>query len=233
MELIIYNPKDDGFVKGGNMGKFIDLTGQRFGRLEVLALADDYVSPKGCIKKCWLCICDCGNKTIVTSSDLKSGHTKSCGCLPKQIIGEVSRKHGKRHTKIYHRWLDMKQRCYNPNNSHYKSYGGRGITVCDEWKDNFQAFYDWAINNGYSDSLSIERIDVNGNYIPSNCKWIPMTNQARNKVNTIYFEYDGEIKTLAEWAEIKDVKYNTLLRRVRTGTKPEFMFYKGRLKKWN
>lgn len=154
------------------MGKFIDLTGQRFGKLVVLERA------KGNSKQInWLCKCDCGRTTVVQGSNLKNGHIRSCGCL----ISESNTKHGQWNTRLYRIYHAMKQRCYNPNSAPYPFYGGRGITVCSEWLNDFQAFYDWAMSNGYRDDLSIDRIDVDGNYEPGNCRWTIKTLQSFNR----------------------------------------------------
>ena len=201
-----------------------DLTGQRFGRLLVLEKTEN---SKG--KSVWKCKCDCGTDAFVRTSDLKNGHTKSCGCYQREMTSKASKKHGLRHTKIYHTWLDMKDRCFNSKNKRFSTYGGRGITVCDEWRNSFEAFYEWAMVNGYSGNLTIERIDVNGNYEPSNCKWITMPEQAKNKTNSIYIEFEGEIKTISEWSSIKNIKYATLLYRYHAGFSVEKIFYKGRL----
>lgn len=154
------------------MGKTKDLTGKKFGKLSVVEMCGK--SKAG--QSLWLCVCDCGNKTTVQYGNLTSGYTKSCGCLrgrPKQT--------GMSHTRIYHIWYGMKQRCYNPKSPKYKNWGGRGITLCDEWKDDFFAFRDWAIANGYREDLTIDRINVNGNYEPSNCRWATLQEQGSNK----------------------------------------------------
>lgn len=154
------------------MGKFIDLTGKRFGKLTVI----QRVQNKG-NKVNWLCQCDCGNTTIVQGSNLKNGHIRSCGCL----ISETNTKHGKWNSRIYRIYHAMKQRCYNSSSEHYDCYGGRGISICPEWLHDFQAFYNWAMSHGYSDELSIDRIDVNGNYEPGNCRWAEPSLQTFNQ----------------------------------------------------
>lgn len=183
---------------------FKDLTGQKFNHLTVI----EYIGQrKG--RTMWRCQCDCGNEIEVDSSSLKSGNTTACGC--RQSIGWGNGKtHGKIRTRIYRIWRGMKDRCTNPNNPYYKNYGGRGITVCKEWKDNFQAFYDWAIANGYADDLTIDRIENNGNYEPSNCRWVDRFEQMSNTRSNRNIEYKGKTQTLAQWARELNFPYYIL-----------------------
>lgn len=156
-----------------------DLTGRRFGRLTVLEknLSNMYHSR-------WDCLCDCGNTTTVYGSSLVQGKTRSCGCLIKDTMRAVHGTHLESHSRLHNIWSGMKERCFNPQSYNYKNYGGRGITVCDEWKDNYISFRDWALSHGYSPDLSIDRIDVNGVYEPDNCRWATMKEQQTNKRNS-------------------------------------------------
>lgn len=178
------------------MGKnSVDLAGRRFGRLLVLERAEDHITKSGKRIKRWKCLCDCGNETIVRYGNLKNSKTNSCGCLHKEVVGGLNRKHGLsgKCGRIYSLWKSIKYRCYCKTSRDYPNYGGRGIVMCDEWKEDFQSFYEWAISNGYVEEktekgvniLTIDRIDVDGNYEPSNCRFVTNSVQARNKRNTI------------------------------------------------
>lgn len=156
--------------------KRIDLIGKRFGKLVVQNKAKNEGR-----WTCWDCVCDCGNRVIAKTRDLQKGDVNSCGCLFEEINKQRLTKHGKKNSRLYRIWGNMKTRCSNPTTKYYKYYGGRGITICEEWRNSFQRFYDWAMTNGYSDDLTIDRIDVNGNYEPSNCRWVTMKEQSKNK----------------------------------------------------
>lgn len=191
------------------MGTFIDLTNQRFGKLLVIERAEN----KG-RRVAWLCQCDCGKKKIVTTRDLRAGDTNSCGCLHHETQKDSMTIHGLRYDKLYNIWRSMKQRCYNENERHYADYGGRGITVCDEWRNDFQSFYNWAMANGYSDGLTIDRKDNNGIYCPENCHWTTVLGQANNKRNNYVISYKGKTQTLAEWSRELGIPYSTLHKRL-------------------
>ena len=190
------------------MGKFIDLTGQRFGRLTVIKRSGN----KG-KDSAWLCVCACGNEHIVSTTNLKNGHSTSCGCLKREYVRNKSLIHGQSNTHIYYIWATMIQRCTNPKCKPYEHYGARGITVCEEWRD-FNNFYKWSISSGYQDGLSIERIDVDGNYSPQNCEWICRGDQQRNKRNNHLITYDGKTQTVSQWAEERKMPYWRLYARL-------------------
>lgn len=173
-----------------------NLVGSKFGKLKVIKQSDTKNN-----KRYWECICDCGNKTIVPTSRLKNGHIKSCGCLSREITTKRNMKHGKGHTRLYKIWAGIKKRCLNKKCISYKNYGGRGIIICDEWKDSFEIFYEWSMNNGYNKNLTIDRIDVNGNYEPNNCRWITMKEQSNNKRDNRYITINSQTKTLSEWSD--------------------------------
>lgn len=157
-----------------------NLKGQRFGKLLVIGIADKPISSKDAHRH-WLCQCDCGNTTVVSSCNL-GRQTFSCGCEKRTSKAKT---HGcathKKYHRLYHTWNSIKYRCYNPKSKDFKNYGLRGIKMCDEWLHDFPTFQTWALENGYSDDLTIDRIDVNGNYEPSNCRWATVAEQNKNK----------------------------------------------------
>ncbi len=184
----------------------IDMVGQRFGKLIVVSRAEN--DKKGQAR--WLCQCDCGGSTITTRYNLITGQTKSCGCILRSPrTTELDRRLSGVHS-------NMKARCSNPNNPHYKYYGGRGITVCEEWQ-HVDKFREWAYNNGYKPGLTIDRIDVNGNYEPSNCRWVTMQEQQFNKTDSHLITYKGETKCLAEWENQLGIDHRTILARLNNG----------------
>lgn len=163
--------------------KTIDLTGQRYGRLVVESPADSIRDSSGRSRKAWNCVCECGNAVIARGDDLKRGKVLSCGCLKHENlkVKKIAKTHGLNNCRLYRTWRNIKTRCYNSRGRDFEYYGERGIVVCNEWKDDFKAFYDWAMSNGYSDDLTIDRVDVNGNYEPPNCRWVTMKEQAQNR----------------------------------------------------
>ena len=165
-------------------------------------------------------MCDCGNEVQASTAKLNFGSVTSCGCAKRERIIEQSTTHGLSRTRLYKIWVDMKKRCYNPNSNRYDDYGGRGIVVCKEWLNDFQSFYDWAMKNGYSENLTIERKDVNGNYCPENCCWITAKEQARNQRKTIRYTLFGIEKPLVEWCEYAEIKNSRAYQRYKNGNNP-------------
>ena len=156
--------------------KTIDLTGQRFGRLVVVEWAGRQQR-----KQLWRCVCDCGQTTTAAGHHLKEGRTRSCGCIRREMSTTHGSTRGRTRTRLYRIWLSMKTRCAYPSHTSYKNYGGRGISVCAEWRGSFEAFRDWSLANGYQDDLTIDRINPDGDYEPNNCRWATMREQALNK----------------------------------------------------
>lgn len=190
-----------------------DLAGQRFGRLIVLETFRE-----NNITYC-KCRCDCGNEKIVQNNNLKNGHVKSCGCLRKESPNHKT--HSLSNSRLYNVWLGMKARCYYSKNNRYYCYGARGIQVCNEWKNDFMSFYEWSMSNGYNENAprgkcTIDRIDINGNYEPNNCRWITNKEQANNTRKNHFVTYNNETHTLKEWSEILNINYGTLRNRITT-----------------
>ena len=193
------------------MGKFIDLTGRRFSRLVVIERAEN---TKGGQAR-WLCRCDCGKGSTVRGTLLLSGHTVSCGCYHRETF--TNTKHGKRKSRIYRIWGAIKTRCYNPKATNFKAYGGRGVKICDEWRNDFKTFYEWAMAHGYTDDLTIDRIDVNGNYEPSNCRWATRKEQDQNKRGVKSLTFQCKTHTLREWADITGIHPSAIKERLKRG----------------
>lgn len=199
------------------MGKFQDLTGKRFGRLVATKYLGNYY---------WECQCDCGNITKAASGHLNASRIRSCGCL----FFDTVRTHGLTNSRLYKIREGMIDRCYNTHSPSYKHYGERGISICKEWRNDFMSFYNWALNNGYQEDLSIDRIDVDGNYEPSNCRWIPMAEQSKNRRNTVYFTYNGEKKPISDWVRELGIPKTTFKRRIEKNRPIEEILYKGDLR---
>lgn len=194
------------------------MAGKRFGRLVVID--ETGTAPNGV--KLWNCICDCGKEKVIRGADLRCGKTTSCGC----VATEKRTKHGGHKEKLYHVYIAMKDRCRNTNNEYYRDYGGRGITVCDEWMNDYAAFREWSFNNGYKDGLSIDRINVDGDYEPSNCRWVTMREQSRNKRTNIHLEINGENKVLADWSDDYGISRRTVYGRYDRGIRGKELFQK-------
>ena len=190
--------------------------GTRFTRLVVIADLGMKREKNGKNRHYYRCMCDCGNVFEVRGDLLNSGNNKSCGCLqfdPKHI------KHGLTGTKPYMVWANMKDRCNNPKNANYHNYGGRGIKVCKEWIESFESFYEWLMNNGYKEGLSIDRVNVNGNYEPSNCKLITQAEQMLNTRRNVFYTYNGKRQTIKEWADEWGVDYMFVYNRLQISGK--------------
>lgn len=180
---------------------FIDLTGVKFGHLTVIKRTEDKVLSSGVSKPMWLCQCDCGAQKAILGESLRNGTTKSCGCHRGDALIIYSTKHGARHERIYNIYCGIKKRCYNKNAPNFKNYGGRGINICDEWRNDFLSFYNWSMQNGYADDLTIDRINNDGNYEPSNCQWITKSENTRKR-NIDYWRkvHENQVRTGIDYA---------------------------------
>lgn len=194
----------------------IDLTGQRFGRLTVLRRGENALRKDGRHNATFVCQCDCGNVVTVLAIHLKTGNTQSCGCIHKESIGNLNKTHGQTKTRLYRIYLRMKQRCTNESLSDYQHYGGRGISVCDEWST-FEPFLEWAMQTGYNNTLTIDRIDNSQGYSPDNCRWVTMAVQANNKRNNRLLTHDGKTQTLSQWATEIGIGRSTIEARLSRG----------------
>lgn len=196
------------------MNRLIDLTGQRFGRLTVVSRAEN--DARGQAR--WYCNCECGAENIIVRGrHLISGHTQSCGCLHNEGFSAITSKHLKSNEKLYGIWADMKRRTKTETRKDFKYYGGRGIKVCNEWDNDFEAFYKWACDNGYADGLDIDRKDNDKDYTPQNCRWVTHKKNCSNKSDNRHIMVDGVTKTLSEWADCSNINQNTLLQRLKRG----------------
>ena len=184
----------------------IDLTGKRFGKL--IAISFDHMKRT---RSYWRCKCDCGNYRIVAIDHLKHGDITDCGCERRHIARW--KKHGMSESRIYTIWSLMKRRCINPLSKEFPFYGGRDIAICKEWLD-FANFLEWANNNGYSDELTIDRIDNDGDYCPENCRWVTRKEQSYNKRNNRFITFNGETKTITQWASDNGLTYNLVKNRI-------------------
>jgi hypothetical protein len=188
------------------MREYYNIKGNRYGKLVVVERLPTDGKGKSIL---WLCKCDCGNETYVRANMLRIGHTQSCGCLAKERLLESVKTHGMSKTRVYNIWCQMRYRCSVKTRPDYKYYGGRGIAVCEEWLE-FEAFYKWAKENGYSDDLSIDRIDNSKGYSPENCRWATVEEQRNNMRSNRRFLVFGEILTLTQIAKKYRVNINTL-----------------------
>lgn len=193
------------------MNRHISEVGNKYGRLTIMS---DYTQNGR-----WYChcLCDCGNEHDAMQYKIKSGHTSSCGCLLRDNIRKATYKHGLSKTRIFRLYSKMIRRCYVTEEPAYKYYGARGIKVCDEWLQDRRKFFEWAFEHGYSDNLTIERIDVNGDYEPNNCKWISFSEQARNRRSNVYIECFGKRQILNDWCEEYHINQTTFRNRLKRG----------------
>lgn len=199
----------------------LDLLGKRFGRL----IAVESVGPNKHKQIVWRCMCDCGNETFVTATQLKQGVVRSCGCLRRDTTRANKTVHGHRYERLYGIWKNMNKRCNNSSDAAYDRYGGRGINVCDAWKNSYEDFRDWSFSHGYSDDLSIDRINNDDGYFPENCRWVDGFTQMNNTRRSRYIEYNGLIHTIAEWARLFGVNRSTLRNHIILGNMSEFEKY--------
>ena len=195
----------------------VDLTGKRFGKWSVVEYAGNSK---------WMCVCDCGTTREVSTANLNSGNTHSCGCYKRETTIKNNTTHGMNKTPLHSRWLDIKDRCYNAHDKNYVNYGGRGIGVCDEWKDDFMAFHDWAVANGFRKELTIDRIDNNKDYSPQNCRWVDRATQNRNTRRNHYVTIDGETKTVMDWALTVGINESLIRARLKRGWSERDAVYK-------
>jgi hypothetical protein len=212
----------------------MNLIGQKFNRLLVVGKAEKYIASSGQKQNQWLCKCNCGKEVVVTTAHLKSGHTKSCGCYAKEVSIQngLKKKHGLIKIRIYRIWSAIKTRCFNPKDEHFKDYGNRGITVCEEWQNSFQAFYDYVsqLPHFNEKGYSLDRINNDGNYEPNNVRWATATQQNYNQRRTVRVAFNGEIHTLKEWYEITGIPLYTLKYRYYSGKNPNEILGRKKMK---
>jgi hypothetical protein len=197
------------------MTKKLDLTGQNFGRLKVISEDDPYVQPNGRIRFMWKVLCECGNEFSARGESLRIGETKSCGCFRVDVVSARRMRHGQTGSKEYRIWNNMKNRCLNPRIRSYQNYGARGITVCERWLESFENFYNDM--GPCPDGMSLEREKNDQGYSPANCVWATKLEQSRNRRSNVYLEFQGQSKTVKEWAQVCGIVYCTLRRRLQAG----------------
>ena len=198
----------------------VDSTGIKYGRLT--AIRPNGKNKHGNVK--WLCLCDCGNYTTVLGTKLRNGQTKSCGCLLNEYNAQFEKDIPRRSDPLYGVWRAMRERCDNPLDPAYENYGGRGIALCEEWHD-FDTFREWAVASGYERGLTLDREDNDGDYSPSNCRWVTRLVNNNNKRNNLWLEYNGEMKTASQWAREVGSDRRTMCSRVRNWDDPEKILF--------
>lgn len=191
------------------MTALIDMTGKTFGRLTVLRRVENFGKEVR-----WQCRCECGTETAAAGSHLRSGHTSSCGCFRDEDMGNRFRTHGQSMTKLHRVLRSMRERCVNSNAPAHKHYGGRGVSICDEWASDATAFIEWAHSHGYKEGLTIDRIDNDGDYCPGNCRFVDRFTQANNKRNNRRHEYNGTSYTLAQLSRMSGLCAETIANRI-------------------
>lgn len=190
--------------------------GEKFGKLEIIEEVSSIISSNK-PRRVFKCMCECGNTIDVQLSSLRTGHTTSCGCYQKQKAKEGQLKHGLADNHpLYVTWKNIKKRCYYKSAPQFKDYGGRGITMDELWKNDFQEFYNWAINNNWNENLTIDRVDVDGNYVEENCRWVDMKTQANNTRKNHYIDYNGQKFTLSTLSDYLNIPYNIVRYRIST-----------------
>lgn len=197
------------------MGKFKNLAGQKFGRLTAVLpeMKKDRVY--------WVCKCDCGNSTLVSASNLTTGQVRSCGCLKREFASAVASARNKTHgmfgSRLYKIWSGMVCRCENAKHPYYERYGGRGIRICDEWRNDNSSFFEWALENGYRDGLTIDRISNDGDYEPGNCRFVSVKQQQLNKSSNTIVSVGGLDLPITEMCEVLNMSYPTVAGRIKRG----------------
>lgn len=207
----------------------MEMINKKFGRLTIL---EELQKRNKYGKKVYKCVCDCGNIRNVDGHSLRCGNTKSCGCLQHEYAksGKANRKHGFAKTRLDDIYFEMKRRCYDDRKPKYKDYGARGIRICDEWLNDKTKFFDWAMENGYKENLTIDRIDIDGNYEPSNCKWSTQKEQANNRRTNINITYKGKTQTVMQWAEELNLNPKPMYKRYHAGWSVEEILFGKKVK---
>ena len=211
-----------------------DLTGERFGKLTVVRRVEDHISSSGNRYPQYLCQCDCGNTFVAYAQALTGGHAWQCGCETNRYLPRKEDRHGDASPdapghRLYGLWSGIKRRCYNSNFPTYPEYGGKGIEMCDDWREDYKSFKDWAIENGYDieakrGECTIDRIDFEGNYSPENCRFVSISEQNDNKSNVIHIEYQGQMYNMKQLASVLGINYTTLMYRYHNGLRGDALF---------
>lgn len=189
-----------------------DITQQKFGELTAIRFDHRDNRVKGG-QHYWLFRCDCGNEVVLRKNSVTSGNTKRCSCCSAKRSAERNTIHGGVGTRLYREWAGIIQRCTNPNDTSWNRYGAKGIAVCEDWK-HFEPFKEWALSHGYTDDLTIDRIDVSKGYFPNNCRWVSVREQNNNQARTLWLTYNGETMQLSYWADRLGINYHTLYDRL-------------------